>query len=133
MVTHALNLAAAMAVAPCFWFLLVVLGDARDRASSRRVTPMTPTERLSDERLRDLADDDVSAMTAPWPEMRAMAAEVLALRALCAEVYQVVGCLATAAGVFAAPEVERVMDNLAAASAGKPLPHETLLPLQVSE
>ena len=89
------------------------------------------SERLSDERLRELADDDVSAMTAPCPEMRAMAAEVLALRPLCAEVYQVVGCLATAAGVFAAPEVERVMDNLAAASAGKPLPHDTLLPFQV--
>ena len=94
-----------------------MLGDARDRASSRRVTPMTPTERLSDERLRDLADDDVSAMTAPWPEMRAMAAEVLGLRTLCA--------------VFETADVERVLDNLVAAGSGQPLPHETLLPFQV--
>ena len=89
------------------------------------------TERLSDERLRDLADDDVSAMTAPWPEMRAMAAEVIALRTLCDEVYQIVGVLAHEAGVFATADVERVLDNLVAAGSGQPLPHETLLPFQV--
>lgn len=77
------------------------------------------TERLSDERLRDLADDDVSAMTAPWPEMRAMAAEVLAIRTLCA--------------VFETADVERVIDNLVAAGSEQPLPHETLLPFDVSQ
>ena len=43
------------------------------------------TERLSDERLRELAGDDVSAMTAPWPEIRAMAAEIIELRCRVAE------------------------------------------------
>ena len=91
------------------------------------------SERLSDERLRELADDDVSAMTAPWPEMRAMASEVIALRTLCDEVYQVVGVLAHDAGVFETADVERVLDNLVAAGFGRPLPHETLLPFDVSQ
>lgn len=91
------------------------------------------TERLSDERLRDLADDDVSAMTAPWPEIRAMAAEVIALRTLCDEVYQVVGVLAHEAGVFETADVKRVLNNLVAAGSGQPLPYETLLPFDVSQ
>ena len=79
---------------------------------------------LSDERLRDLADDDVSAMTAPWPEIRAMAAEVIALRTLCDEVYQVVGVLAHEAGVFETADIECVLNNLIAAGSEQPLPAE---------
>ena len=91
------------------------------------------TERMSDERLRELADDDVSAMTAPWPEIRAMAAEVIALRTLCDEVYQIVGVLAHEAGVFATADVDRVLNNLVAAGSEQSLPHETLLPFDVSQ
>jgi hypothetical protein len=53
------------------------------------------------------------------------------LRELCAQVYQVVGALADAAGVFETKQVERVLDNLDAAAAGKPLPHGNLLPFIV--
>lgn len=86
-------------------------------------------ERLSDERLRGLCGIP-EAM--PWKEVPRMSLEILALRALCDEVYQVVGVLAAAAGVFDTDAVERVLDNLAAAGDGKPLPHATLIPFQVT-
>ena len=83
------------------------------------------TDQLSDERLREYTSGSMVG------ETYRMAAEVLALRTLCDEVYQVIGSLAHAAGVFDRPEVERVLNNLIAASVGNPLPHKTLLPFDV--
>jgi hypothetical protein len=45
--------------------------------------------------------------------------ELERLRDLCSEVYQVAGALGAS---------DRVLDNLWAAAAGKPIPHDTLLP-----
>ena len=51
-------------------------------------------------------------------------AEVERLRRVCAEAYQF-------AGEVGAPE--RVLDNLAAAAEGRPLPHESFLPVSADE
>ena len=86
------------------------------------------TERLSDEDLSEIMNYELE----PSPEdVSYMAARLIDLRALCCEVYQVVGALAHQADVFSTPEVERAMNNLVAAINGSPLPHETLLPFQV--
>lgn len=47
------------------------------------------TERLSDDRLRELTEDDVSAITMPWPEAQAMASELLALRGRIADLEKI--------------------------------------------
>ncbi len=60
-----------------------------------------------------------------------LVAEIELLREDCAEAYQVVGHLASLAGVFEAEGVEKVLDNLHAASAGEPRPHEDALPLKL--
>ena len=83
---------------------------------------------LSDERLRYL---DENPEDVECEDVRPMASEILALRALCTEVYQVVGMLSHQAGVFDQPEVESALNNLIAASVGNPLPHKTLLPFDV--
>lgn len=61
-----------------------------------------------------------------------LAAEVERLRGVCAEVYQVVGAGMFGTGTqlvaYTVDDVERVLDNLSAASTGDPIPHETLLP-----
>lgn len=49
----------------------------------------------------------------------AAARELERLRNLCSEMYQVAGALGAS---------EHVLDNLWAAAAGKPIPHDTLLP-----
>jgi hypothetical protein len=51
-------------------------------------------------------------------------AEIERLRAVCAEAYQF-------AGAVGAPE--RVLDNLAAAADGQPLPHASVLPVSAEE
>lgn len=50
------------------------------------------------------------------------------LRALCSEVYQVVGSLANDVDLFEHPATSEVLDNLSAAGLGAPLPHKDLLP-----
>ena len=50
--------------------------------------------------------------------------EIERLRRVCAEAYQL-------AGTVGAPE--RVLDTLAAAAAGRPLPHESFLPVAAEE
>jgi hypothetical protein len=55
---------------------------------------------------------------------RALQEEVDRLRQVCAEAYQF-------AGAVGAPE--RVLDNLAAAAAGRKLPHATFLPVSAEE
>lgn len=87
------------------------------------------SERPSDDGLRDILSDDDAWVTRG--EIQEMARELVELRALCGEVYQVVGVLAHQADVFSTPEVERAMNNLVAASNGSPLPHDTLLPFGV--
>lgn len=54
-----------------------------------------------------------------------------ALRTLCAELYQVIGVLAEAAGAFDTDAVTRALDNAAAGAEGRELPHATLLPFGV--
>ncbi len=93
-------------------------------------------ERLSDERLQMVAEFDNGDWIATdtllsLAEAASMARELVELRALCDEIYQVVGVLAHQVDVFSTPEVERAMNNLVAASNGSPLPHETLLPFGV--
>ncbi len=93
-------------------------------------------ERLSDERLQMVAEFDNGDWIATdtllsLAEAASMARELVELRALCDEIYQVVGVLAHQADVFSTPEVERAMNNLVAAINGSRLPHETLLPFRV--
>jgi hypothetical protein len=57
-------------------------------------------------------------------ERAALQAEVERLRQVCAEAYQF-------AGSVGAPE--RVLDNLAAAAAGNPIPHASILPVSADE
>lgn len=87
------------------------------------------SEKLSDDGIRDILSDDDAWVTRG--EIQEMARELVELRALCGEVYQVVGVLAHQADVFSTPEVDRAMNNLVAAINGSPLPHETLLPFGV--
>lgn len=54
--------------------------------------------------------------------------EIERLRRDCAEAYQVVGVLATEASLSNNKAITRALDNLAAAVAGDPRPHEDLLP-----
>ncbi len=53
------------------------------------------------------------------------------LQTLCAEVYQIVGALALVIDQHA--NITKVLDNLAAAAQGVPLPHETLLPFDLKD
>lgn len=57
-------------------------------------------------------------------DLKALQDRVAALETVCAEAYQF-------AGTVGAPE--RVLDNLAAAAAGKPLPHASFLPIAAEE
>lgn len=57
-----------------------------------------------------------------------MRGEINRLRSVCAEAYQVVGTLAAELDLLHSKEVERVLDNLYAASAGEPIPHKSVLP-----
>jgi dihydroorotase len=50
------------------------------------------------------------------------------LRNVCADVYQVVGALSHYANVFCTKDIERALDNLAAAADGRRIPHKDLLP-----
>lgn len=59
--------------------------------------------------------------------------EVARLRALCAEVYQVVGVLAHFDEVFLDPGVMKVLDNLQAGADGNPIPHADLLPFAIPD
>ena len=65
------------------------------------------------------------------PDRAPSTAEIDRLRRDCAEAYQVVATLAVATGVFSTTAVEKVLDNLAAATAGEPRPHEDVLPFQL--
>jgi hypothetical protein len=66
----------------------------------------------------------MSAMVDQVEDVAALKAEVERLRMVCAEAYQF-------AGEVGAPE--RVLDNLSAAADGRPLPHETFLPVTLDE
>ena len=55
-------------------------------------------------------------------------AEIDRLRDDCAQAYQVVAALAGIAGLPEHPAVQKALDNLHAASAGEPRPHDDLLP-----
>ena len=71
--------------------------------------------------------DAGSGLPAPEDEARVVAAlkrEVGRLRTVCSEAHQF-------AGVVGAPV--RVLDNLAAAAAGRLLPHTTFLPVSINE
>lgn len=57
-------------------------------------------------------------------EIDALSAERDALRLVCAEAYQMAGALGASA---------KALDNLSAASAGAPLPHETFLPVEAPQ
>ncbi len=72
----------------------------------------------------------LAEMTAHDAEQRA---EIARLRTLCLEAYQVVGSLATDAGMFDHQATVRVLDNLSMAGTGKPLPHRELLPYPASQ
>lgn len=63
--------------------------------------------------------------------VRDMARELITLRTLCDEVYLVVGYLTALSGLLT-DEVERALDNLAAAGDGKNLPHKSLIPFRVN-
>lgn len=65
--------------------------------------------------------------------VRDMARELMTLRSLCDEVYEVVGCLTASCldDFFDMTEVSNVLDNLAAAGNGRALPHKELLPFHV--
>ncbi len=76
------------------------------------------------------SDEQARADMAKIAELEAAMAEVERLRTLCAEVYQVVAVLA--GDHFDTPRVERVLDNLAAATGGEALPHENLTPFVVA-
>ena len=53
---------------------------------------------------------------------------IAALEAVCAEAYQVIGAATERAGLFGDPATLRALDNLHAAAAGQPLPHQSMLP-----
>ncbi len=59
--------------------------------------------------------------------------EIERLREDCAAAYQCYGVLARAAGVFETGSVERLLDNLWAASNGVARPHHELLPFPNAE
>lgn len=54
--------------------------------------------------------------------------EVRRLRRDCAEAYQVIAVIAGEHLDFAHPDVQRALDNLAAAANGVPRPHDDMLP-----
>lgn len=78
---------------------------------------------------QDGSDGEVELPIPSYSDDRdALLREVRRLRDACAEAYQVVGTLGAAVGVSDAPELEKALDNLAAASRGEPCPHADLLP-----
>ncbi len=60
-----------------------------------------------------------------------METEIENLRTLCSEAYQIVGALALVIDKYT--DVTKLLDNLAAAARGVPLPHETLLPFELKD
>lgn len=72
--------------------------------------------------------DDKCAITAGTIEPVSKYNEIDRLRRECAEAYQVVATLATAAGVFNTEAVIGVLDNLSAAAEGAPRQHGDVLP-----
>lgn len=54
--------------------------------------------------------------------------EIKRLRQDCADAYQIIGHLASEANLFETKEVEKALDNIYAAAAGKPRPHGDLIP-----
>jgi hypothetical protein len=66
----------------------------------------------------------MTAMVDQQTDVAALKAEIERLRLVCAEAYQL-------AGEVGAPV--RVLDNLSAAADGRPLPHETFLPVTLAE
>lgn len=59
---------------------------------------------------------------------RAAEAEVERLRRDCAEAYQVLGAISTQPPTHTDDDVARALDNMHAAAAGEPRPHDDLLP-----
>ncbi|WP_146208731.1 hypothetical protein [Azospirillum sp. TSO22-1] len=72
-------------------------------------------------------DETAPADTLWW----ALGEEIERLRRECAEAYQVIGALAATVGASGMPDLVKVLDNLAAASNGKPRQHSDVLPFVV--
>ncbi len=62
----------------------------------------------------------------------ALETEVDRLREDCAQFYQVIGCLADAAGLWDSDQVNKALDNANAAAGSEPRPHSDLLPFKAS-
>lgn len=73
-------------------------------------------------------DEQAAAPSVEAEPVQTTAGEVERLREDCAEAYQVVGALSSMCGLFGTGEVEKVLDNLHAATCGEPRPHATVLP-----
>jgi hypothetical protein len=75
----------------------------------------------------DFCETDIINLTSTLTT-RELALEILRLRRDCAEAYQAVGNLTN----INHPSVERLLDNLLAASAGETRPHNDLLPFSIT-